>query len=45
MQDIVHYDVGFGPIGDVVDQIFVRDRISEIFTYRTAVLSERFGVN
>jgi|TARA_B110000116_G_scaffold156589_1_gene135486 ligand-binding SRPBCC domain-containing protein len=45
MQDIVHYDVGFGPLGDFLDRIFVRDRISEIFTFRTAVLNDRFGVN
>jgi ligand-binding SRPBCC domain-containing protein len=43
MRDIVHYDVGFGPIGDIMDRVFVRRRIEAIFDFRTRVLEQRFG--
>lgn len=43
MRDIVHYDVGFGPIGDVIDALVVRARIQGIFGFRERVLAQRFG--
>ncbi len=43
MLDIVHYDVGFGPLGDLVDRLVVRDRVRGIFDFRRAVLEQRFG--
>ena len=43
MRDIVHYDVGFGPIGDIVDLLVVRRRIQAIFDFRSRVLEQRFG--
>jgi ligand-binding SRPBCC domain-containing protein len=43
MQDIVHYDVGFGPIGDVVNAVAVRRRLRQIFAFRRGVLQQRFG--
>ena len=44
MRDIVHYDVGFGPIGDIVNLAVVRDRVAQIFEFRRRVLEQRFGV-
>jgi len=44
MRDIVHYDVGFGPLGDIVDLLLVRRRIQGIFDFRRRVLEQRFGV-
>lgn len=44
MRDIVHYDVGFGPVGDLVNRLLVRPRLHEIFRFRRAVLEQRFGV-
>jgi len=43
MRDIVHYDVGFGPLGDIVDLLVVRRRIRAIFEFRRRVLEQRFG--
>jgi ligand-binding SRPBCC domain-containing protein len=43
MRDIVHYDVGFGPIGDLVNVLLVRSRIRAIFEFRRRVLEQRFG--
>lgn len=43
MLDIVHYDVGFGPLGDLVDALLVRDRVRAIFEFRRRVLEQRFG--
>ena len=43
MTDIVHYDVGFGPIGDLMNELVVRNKIGQIFSYRTSVLQDRFG--
>lgn len=43
MRDIVHYDVGFGPLGDLVNRLVVRRRVQEIFDFRRRVLEQRFG--
>jgi ligand-binding SRPBCC domain-containing protein len=43
MRDIVHYDVGFGPIGDVVNLLVVQRRVQAIFDFRRRVLEQRFG--
>lgn len=43
MRDIVHYDVGFGPLGDLVDLLVVRARVQAIFDFRRRVLEQRFG--
>ena len=44
MRDIVHYDVGFGPLGDVVNRLVVRPRVRAIFDFRRRVLEQRFGI-
>lgn len=43
-QDIVDYIMPLGPIGTVVHQIFVARQIREIFSYRSKVLAEKFGL-
>ena len=43
MRDIVYYELPLGPLGDVLDSVFVRSRIRRIFAYRRTVLRERFG--
>ncbi len=43
MRDIVHYDVGFGPVGDLANLLVVRDRVRAIFEFRRRVLEQRFG--
>ena len=41
--DVVHYALPFGPLGDVLNTLLVRDRVRAIFDYRRGVLEERFG--
>jgi ligand-binding SRPBCC domain-containing protein len=43
MRDIVHYDVGFGPIGDLANLLIVKPRVQAIFDFRRRVLEQRFG--
>ena len=43
MLDIVSYDVGFGPIGELVNKLTVAKRVQSIFGYRKGVLEVRFG--
>ncbi|MCE6993160.1 SRPBCC family protein [Dyadobacter sp. CY323] len=43
MEDILHYKVPFGFIGDWVNALFVKKEVSAIFAYRKKVLTERFG--
>ena len=43
MRDNVHYDVGFGPLGDALNALAVRSRVAEIFAFRREVLEQRFG--
>jgi ligand-binding SRPBCC domain-containing protein len=43
MEDILHYKVPLGFIGDIVDSLFVRNEVNGIFKYRKKILEERFG--
>ena len=43
MRDIVHYDVGFGPLGDIANLLIVKPRVRAIFDFRRRVLEQRFG--
>jgi len=43
MRDIVHYDVGFGPLGDIMNLLIVQRRVQAIFDFRRRVLVQRFG--
>lgn len=42
MDDIVHYSLPLGPLGDVVHALYVRRRLGEIFDYRRTTLEELF---
>jgi ligand-binding SRPBCC domain-containing protein len=43
MQDQVHYLLPFGFIGKIVHTLFVKAQLKRIFSYRTEMLTERFG--
>ncbi|ACT92332.1 SRPBCC family protein [Dyadobacter fermentans] len=43
MEDILHYKVPFGVLGNLVDRMIVNREVNAIFVYRKKVLSERFG--
>lgn len=43
MEDIVHYRLPLGPLGDLVHPWLVKPRLEQIFDYRFRVLEERFG--
>lgn len=44
MLDIVHYEVPFGFLGDIVDAIFVRNKIQSLFDYRYKKIEEIFSM-
>ena len=43
MEDIIDYKVPFGLLGQLVQPIFVKPKLEEIFEYRTKKLEELFG--
>jgi ligand-binding SRPBCC domain-containing protein len=43
MTDTVHYKVPLGPIGDLVNALFVKNKLKEIFDYRYQKLESLFG--
>lgn len=43
MQDIVTYAVPFGVLGRIANNLFVRNKVLEIFEYRKEVLNQMFG--
>lgn len=43
MEDIVHYKVPFGIIGQLLHPLLIRPKLEEIFTYRTQKLTTIFG--
>ncbi len=44
MQDIVHYALPFGPLGDLVNTLTVRRKVDAIFDFRRTVLAQRFAM-
>ena len=42
MEDILHYKLPFGFLGNIVDALLVKNEILGIFAYRKKVLKERF---
>ncbi|MBS1662950.1 MAG: SRPBCC family protein [Bacteroidetes bacterium] len=44
MTDIVHYEVGYGPIGNLANKLFVKRQLEGIFQYRRKRVEELFGV-
>ncbi|MBS1635761.1 MAG: SRPBCC family protein [Bacteroidetes bacterium] len=43
MNDLVHYDLPFGPLGAVAHKIHVRKTLEEIFNYRYQKLEQLFN--
>lgn len=43
MHDILHYAIGFGPIGKIANAITVKKKINEIFDFRFKKVEELFG--
>jgi len=43
MEDRVYYSVPFGPLGSIVDRLFVARTLRRIFEYRAAAVRLRFG--
>lgn len=43
MQDLVHYALPFGILGNAAHALFVKRQLESIFSYRYKVLSQRFG--
>jgi ligand-binding SRPBCC domain-containing protein len=43
MDDLIHYKIPMGFIGDMANSLFIRNQIHEIFEYRFKVLEEQFG--
>lgn len=41
--DLIHYSIPFGPLGRVLNPLFVRRSLTEIFQYRERKLIELFG--
>jgi len=43
MHDILHYSIGWGPIGLMANAIIVNNKINEIFKFRSQKVEELFG--
>lgn len=43
MRDVVHYALPMGPLGSLLDALWVRRRLEEIFDYRFRTLQGMFG--
>ncbi|MDM8523754.1 SRPBCC family protein [Desulfococcaceae bacterium HSG8] len=43
MHDIVHYALPLGLFGSMVNHLFIKSKLNEIFAFRKATLAEMFG--
>ncbi|MEW6145853.1 MAG: SRPBCC family protein [Thermodesulfobacteriota bacterium] len=43
VRDLVHYALPFGPLGRIAHDLVVKKQLREIFDYRSAYLSSKFG--
>ena len=43
MEDLIHYKIPFGWLGQAIHPFLVRPKLEEIFNYRTTKLEELFG--
>ena len=43
MEDVLHYKLPLGPLGDIAHMLFVKRQIADIFDYRFKKLEEMFG--
>ncbi|PLX96342.1 MAG: hypothetical protein C0621_02090 [Desulfuromonas sp.] len=42
VSDTVHYEVGFGPLGDLLHTLWIEKELETIFAYRQKVMKELF---
>ena len=42
-EDLVHYSLPLGPIGNIINTLYVRKNLENIFLYREKVLRNKFG--
>ena len=42
-EDLIHYAVPFGPLGNLLNSIYIRNNLDNIFNYRNKVLDELFN--
>ena len=43
MDDIIHYKIPFGFIGEILNKVYVQNKLKKIFKYRENKLNEIFG--
>jgi ligand-binding SRPBCC domain-containing protein len=43
MTDLVTYDIGYGPIGELLHPLWIRPKLERIFAFRRAKVHELFG--
>ncbi len=44
MTDLIHYALPLGPIGRIVNRLFVLKQLNEIFDFRRKYLQDKFGI-
>lgn len=42
MQDVVHYKIPLGPIGKLMNHLYIKNKLKEIFDYRYQTLEKMF---
>jgi len=43
MRDVVHYKIPLGPLGKLINHIYIQHKLKEIFDYRYQTLEKMFG--
>lgn len=43
VEDIVHYAIGMGPLGRVLNKLYVRRSVEKMFDFRSQALERLFG--
>lgn len=44
MKDIVSYEPPFGFLGKIANSLIIKNKLKEIFNYRTKAIEKRFGI-
>lgn len=44
MHDIISYQPPFGPLGDVVNALVIKNKLQQIFNYRHTAIEKQFGL-
>ena len=43
VRDLIHYSMGFGPLGEVARKLVVENQLDDMFRHRRATLESKFG--